>query len=62
MDDEEDILQIGAKVLQKFDYKVLEAKNGPEAIELYAENKDKIDPIILDLVMPDITVEKRTTG
>ena len=54
MDDEEDILQIGAKVLQNFDYKVLEAKNGPEAIELYAENKDKIDLIILDLVMPDM--------
>lgn len=54
VDDEEDILQIGAKVLQKFDYKVLEAKNGPEAIELYAENKDKIDLIILDLVMPDM--------
>ena len=54
VDDEEDILQIGAKVLQKFDYKVLEAKNGLEAIELYAENKDKIDLIILDLVMPDM--------
>jgi CheY-like chemotaxis protein len=54
VDDEEDILQIGAKVLQNFDYKVFEAKNGPEAIELYAENKDKIDLIILDLVMPDM--------
>jgi two-component system, cell cycle sensor histidine kinase and response regulator CckA len=54
VDDEEDILRIGAKVLQKFDYKVLEAKNGPEAIEIYAENKDEIDLIILDLVMPDM--------
>jgi two-component system cell cycle sensor histidine kinase/response regulator CckA len=54
VDDEEDILQIGAKVLQKFDYKVLEAKNGPEAIEVYAENIDNIDLIILDLVMPDM--------
>jgi CheY-like chemotaxis protein len=54
VDDEEDILQIGAKVLQKFDYKVFEAKNGPKAIEIYAENKDKIDLIILDLVMSDM--------
>ena len=29
-------------------------ENGPGTIEIYAENKDKIVLIILDLVMPDM--------
>ncbi|MGB8426530.1 MAG: ATP-binding protein, partial [Desulfobacterales bacterium] len=54
VDDEEDILQIGAMVLQKMNYRVLEARNGPQALRLYAENKDQIDLVILDLVMPEM--------
>ncbi|MFZ0134677.1 MAG: PAS domain S-box protein [Desulfobacterales bacterium] len=52
VDDEPDILEIGAMVLQKMNYQVLEARNGPEAVRLYSENKDDIDLVILDLVMP----------
>ncbi len=54
VDDEEDILQTSVMVLQRLGYRVLEAKNGLEAISVYAAQKDNIDLVILDLVMPDM--------
>ncbi len=33
-------------------YEVLLAKNGQEALELYKNNQDKIDIILLDMIMP----------
>ncbi len=35
-------------------YTVLVARDGKEAIQLYKENKDKIDIVILDMIMPDM--------
>jgi len=31
------------------------ARGGKEAIQLYKENKDKIDIVILDMIMPDMS-------
>ena len=36
-------------------YKVLAADNGKEAIEIYAQNQDKIALVILDMIMPEIS-------
>jgi len=35
-------------------YKVLPARSGKEAIEIYRRYNDKIDMVILDMIMPDI--------
>ena len=35
-------------------YKVLLAKGGKEAIEIYKKNKDKIEIVILDTIMPEM--------
>ncbi|MFZ1200489.1 MAG: response regulator, partial [Desulfobacterales bacterium] len=35
-------------------YDVLSAANGRKAIEIYTANKDKIDLVVLDMVMPDM--------
>ena len=35
-------------------YKVLLAKSGKEAIELYNEKRDNIDMLLLDMIMPDM--------
>jgi CheY-like chemotaxis protein len=35
-------------------YKVLSAGNGKEAVEVYSNNKDKIDIVILDMIMPEM--------
>ncbi len=54
VDDEDMIIDVGSQLLKKMGYKVLSAKSGKEAIQLYKENKDKIDIVILDMIMPDM--------
>ncbi len=54
VDDEEMIIDVGVQLLEKLGYTVLEARSGKEAIRIYQENKDIIDMIILDMIMPDI--------
>jgi len=54
VDDEEMILDVGEELLKTLGYKVLIAKGGKEAVEIYRENKDKIDIVILDMIMPDM--------
>ena len=54
VDDEEMIIDVGGQLLEKLGYAVLEARGGREAIQIYQENKDDIDMIILDMIMPDM--------
>ncbi len=54
VDDEPMVIDVGELMLKKLGYKVLLARGGQEAIKMYKKNKDKIDLIILDMVMPDI--------
>jgi PAS domain S-box-containing protein len=52
VDDEDMIIDIGQDILKTLGYKVLLAKSGEEALLVYKENRDKIDMIILDMIMP----------
>jgi len=54
VDDEEIVIEVGSQLLEKLGYSVLEAKSGKEAITIFQENTDKIDMIILDIIMPDM--------
>jgi CheY-like chemotaxis protein len=54
VDDEEMVLEVGVKILENLGYKVLEAKGGREAVEVYNENKNKVDIVILDMIMPEM--------
>ena len=54
VDDEEMIIDVGCQLLEKLGYTVLEARGGKEAIQIYQENRDNIDMIILDMIMPDL--------
>jgi two-component system cell cycle sensor histidine kinase/response regulator CckA len=54
VDDEEMVLDVSAKMLKNLGYTVFRARSGNEAIETYEENKDHIDMIILDMVMPQM--------
>lgn len=54
VDDEDPVLDTGVMMLEKIGYTVFEAKGGREAVEIYEANKDKIDLVILDMIMPDI--------
>jgi len=54
VDDEEMVLGVGAQLLNNLGYTALEAKGGREAVEIYKANKDKIDMVILDMIMPGV--------
>ncbi len=54
VDDEEVILEVGSELLKTIGYKVLTAIDGKEAIEIYKKNMDKIDIVLLDMIMPDM--------
>ena len=53
VDDEPMVLEVGINMLKKLGYTVFEAKGGREAVKVYKANKDKIDLVILDMIMPD---------
>ena len=52
VDDEEMIIETGKEILESLGYEVLTAKGGEEAISLCEKNRDQIDLVILDMVMP----------
>ncbi|MCK4389087.1 MAG: response regulator [Desulfobacterales bacterium] len=54
VDDEDMIIDVSQEVLKTLGYKVLLARGGREAVEIYEKNKDKIDIVILDMVMPNM--------
>jgi CheY-like chemotaxis protein len=54
VDDEDIIIEIGQQILEALGYQALLARGGKEAIDVYTENRDKIDLVILDMVMPDM--------
>ncbi|BBO68174.1 hypothetical protein DSCA_21040 [Desulfosarcina alkanivorans] len=54
VDDEEYILNADKAMLNELGYEVLLANGGKEAIRVFEENKDRINMLILDLIMPDL--------
>jgi len=52
VDDEDDVLEIGKELLEVMGYRVLTAKDGEGAIEVYGKNRDDIDFVLLDMIMP----------
>ncbi len=54
VDDEEMVLDVGARVLKKLGYTVQESNNGRNAVALYKKLQDKINLVVLDIVMPDM--------
>jgi len=52
VDDEEGILEIGRSMIETLGYQVMTARSGEEALDLYATHKDRIDLVLLDMIMP----------
>ena len=51
-DDDQLCLDVGVKILQKLGYSVFQARDGQEALEVFEDNKDTVDLVILDMRMP----------
>ncbi len=58
VDDEEIIAEVASEILENLGYKVLVANSGQEAVEIYHIEKDRIDLVILDLIMPGMSGDK----
>ena len=54
VDDEDLIIDVGRQILEKLGYKVLIARSGKEALDVYQASGDTIALVILDMVMPDM--------
>jgi PAS domain S-box-containing protein len=54
VDDEEMVLDVAGRVLEKMGYTVFEAHSGQEAVEIFDRKKGAIDLVILDIIMPDM--------
>ena len=52
VDDEPMILEVGRAMLEKLGYQVLTAASGEEGLDMYVDQQDTIELVILDMVMP----------
>lgn len=52
VDDEAEICEMCKLILESFDYRVLTAENGAEALSLMERHKDEIAAVIIDIMMP----------
>ena len=55
VEDEEAVRRVAAKTLVASGYRVLSAKDGPEALAVAAHEGGKIDLLLTDMVMPGMT-------
>ena len=55
VDDEDIIIEVAEELFKELGYKVLIARGGKEAVEIYEKNKDRIDMLVLDMIMPDMS-------
>ena len=54
VDDEAMVLDVNVNMLEQLGYTVFKAAGGREAVAIYETNKDKVDLVILDIIMPDM--------
>jgi two-component system cell cycle sensor histidine kinase/response regulator CckA len=54
-EDEQDVREIAREFLESGGYKVIEAKDGAEAIQLANQHSGKIQLLVTDMVMPGMT-------
>jgi len=55
VDDEVMIIEVAEELLRWLGYKTLIAGSGKQAIEVFEAHKERIDMVILDMIMPDMS-------
>lgn len=55
VDDEKSILEVNRDLLKNMGYTVLTAGDGKEAIEVFKNNRDSINMVLLDMIMPGMS-------
>jgi two-component system, cell cycle sensor histidine kinase and response regulator CckA len=54
VDDEDFVLKLGERTLGRHGYKVIAARTGKEALEIYQKEEGNISLVIVDLIMPEM--------
>jgi len=54
VDDEQMILDVGKRLLEKIGYRVLTAESGQAGVDIYQARSAEIDLVILDMIMPGL--------
>ncbi|MBA3012749.1 MAG: response regulator [Proteobacteria bacterium] len=54
VDDEQRILTVGREICKALGYRVITADSGKNALQIYAEKKEEINLVILDMIMPEM--------
>ena len=52
-EDDIEVRKLMRNVLEEFGYKIIEAEDGEDAVNKFAENRDSVQLLILDVVMPN---------
>jgi CheY-like chemotaxis protein len=58
VDDEESICDLGSEMLQELGFRVVTAKDGRHALQIFRERSDDFSFVILDLTMPHLDGEQ----
>ena len=58
VDDEEDLIEIGAKMLSHLGYEVATRSDGAEALEAFRAQPERFDLVITDMTMPNLTGDR----
>ena len=58
VDNEKALKETARKMLTRYGYKVICAESGPEAIAMYKKYKNRVDLVILDLIMSGMEISK----
>lgn len=54
VDDEEIVIGVGKQMLERLGFSVLVARSGQEAVDVFKDNPENIDLVLLDMIMPGL--------
>jgi PAS domain S-box-containing protein len=54
VEDEDHVRAVASRILRRNGYTVLEARTGPEALQLWRERSPTVDLVVTDMVMPEM--------
>jgi CheY-like chemotaxis protein len=58
VEDEEQVRRFVRSLLERHGYRVLVAEDGREAVETFAQAQDRVDLVLMDLIMPRLNGQK----
>ncbi len=62
VDDEEMIIEVNQEILKALGYNPMIARSGKKAIEIYKNNQDKINMVIMDMIIPGMSGKEAYDG